>query len=72
MVSFSKLPSVVAFCVVVLTKTLGSATPVPQTDDDPLIFPPGLFNITLTPLFEIVDGTSLVVGDVTLALEDVV
>jgi hypothetical protein len=33
MVSFSKLPGMVAFCIVVLTRTLGSAAPVPQTDD---------------------------------------
>ena len=29
MVSFSKLPGIVAFCVVVLAATLGSAAPVP-------------------------------------------
>ena len=33
MVSFSKLPGMVAFCIVVLTKTLGSAAPVAQTND---------------------------------------
>ena len=33
MVSFSKLPGIVAFCIVVLTRTLGSAAPVPQTND---------------------------------------
>jgi len=34
MVSFSKLPGMVALCIVVLTRTLGSAAPVPQHDDD--------------------------------------
>jgi hypothetical protein len=32
MVSFSKLPGMVAFCIVFLTRTLGSAAPVPQRD----------------------------------------
>ena len=31
MVSFSKLPGIVAFCIVVLTNTLGSAAPVPDS-----------------------------------------
>jgi len=31
---FSKPPGVVALCIVVLTRTLGSAGPVPQDDDD--------------------------------------
>ena len=34
MVSFSKLPGMVSFYIVVLTRTLGSAAPVPQTNDD--------------------------------------
>jgi hypothetical protein len=32
MVSFSKLPGMVALCIVVLTSTLGSAAPVPQNN----------------------------------------
>jgi len=30
MVAFSKLPGIIAFCIVVFTKTLGSAAPVPD------------------------------------------
>jgi hypothetical protein len=30
MVAFSKLPGIVALCIVVFTKTLGSAAPVPN------------------------------------------
>jgi hypothetical protein len=32
MVSFSKLPGMVAFCIVFLTRTLGSAAPISQRD----------------------------------------
>jgi len=34
MVSFSRLPGMVAFCIVVFTRTLASAVPIPQGDDD--------------------------------------
>jgi len=34
MVSFSKLPGMVALYIVVLTRTLSSAVPVPQNNDD--------------------------------------
>ena len=47
MVSFSKLPGIVAFCIVVLTRTLGSASPVPQGDSGGLaaIIEPALMGV---------------------------
>ena len=35
MVSFSKLPGMVAFSIVVLARTLGSAAPAPEDDSSP-------------------------------------
>jgi hypothetical protein len=57
MVSFSKLPGMVALCIVVLTRTLGSAAPVPQTQDVG-----GVAAITEPALIDVADALLTGVG----------
>ena len=70
MVSFSKLPGMVAFCIVVLTRTLGSAAPVPQTNDDGAATDHGLASISDPLLSDVADPLLTGVGSGVASLAD--